>query len=629
MKTNILTAKQLQTLRIQFLFVTANKYEYSEIRQRMSPVELDTETIFTGKTLTYSIGYLGSYLIAHIHCPQQGAQKPFAATLSINEAYATIKPLCVAMVGIAFGRSDKTQRLGDVLLSQRVRPYNSIRRSTKEDGTPFTEDRNEPVSPGHTLMHLATNFANWINNVSLRYTVHTGTILAGEELIDNDKYKLELISSFESADEDIIGGEMESVGLTSVMIHEENANWIVVKAICDWADGKKKENKSEQQQLAARNAVDFCVRFFKTDSPGNLPGFVKTAKNYEEKNNAIMINGYKMFYARNKLCCTIKSLSKQTKIIEAELRKLEAFKITDGKPVFFSIKPSWAKKIQSALKCGNELFEDAYDAREEHFFQNKDKHNLCPPECAKAVVFDFDGTLTNDGRFSSWQMLWEYLGYDLKLCDALHRKYTNGDINHKEWCDITAEYFIQKNLKKDDIFYVAQRIELLPGAFEILVELKKHNIPVYICSGSIDIIIESVLGDLAVYFKRIASNQFAYDETGTTLKAIIGTKFDFEGKSNFVKRVAVELGIKTSDIVFVGNSNNDEFAVSSGAKTLVVNPILTSGYDRKVWKYFAGTDIKDLRDLLPYLLPDYYILGEDNFDPKQHTEGYSIDGILP
>jgi len=608
MRTIHLSAKQVKALKIQFLFVTANKYEYAALQQRMVPMESDTETIFSSESLTYRIGYLGSYLTAHVHCPQQGAQKPYGATLSINEAYSTISPLCVVMVGIAFGKSNQTQQMGDVLLSQKIQPYNSVRRSSKEDGDLLTEDRNEPASPGRTIMHHAKNFADLINSHSLRYAVHIGTLLAGEELVDNEKYKQELISAFESPESDIIGGEMESVGLASVMIRQENMNWIVIKAICDWADGMKKENKADRQQSAAQNAVDFCVRFFRTEHPSKLPGFSKTAKNYSEKNNRLMINGYKMFYARSKYCYSIKSLSKQTKIIESELRNLESFNIVDGKPAFRSVKPSWAKKIQVTLKCGNELFEDTYDSREEHFFLNNDKQTLCPPECAKAVVFDFDGTLTTDGRFSSWQKLWEFLGYDLEICDSLHRAFSNGDIDHKEWCSITTDYFTKKGLTRSDILNVAKQIELLPGAFELLTELKKFGVPAYICSGSIDIIIESVLGDMTSFFEQIVSNQFAYNETGTTLKTIIGTIFDFEGKSKFIKHVAGNLEINTSDMVFVGNSNNDEFAASSGAKTLVVNPILTSGYDRKIWRYSAGHNVKDLRELLPYILPDYFLL---------------------
>ncbi|MFB3154300.1 MAG: NB-ARC domain-containing protein, partial [Candidatus Acidiferrales bacterium] len=55
-----------------------------------------------------------------------------------------------------------------------------------------------------------------------------------------------------------IGGEMEGAGLY-VSCHDENVDWILVKAICDWADGHKAEDKKARQQTAAHNAASFVL----------------------------------------------------------------------------------------------------------------------------------------------------------------------------------------------------------------------------------------------------------------------------------------------------------------------------------------------------------------------------------
>jgi nucleoside phosphorylase len=34
-----------------------------------------------------------------------------------------------------------------------------------------------------------------------------------------------------------------------------NVDWIIVKSICDWADGRKRARKVYRQNLAARNAA--------------------------------------------------------------------------------------------------------------------------------------------------------------------------------------------------------------------------------------------------------------------------------------------------------------------------------------------------------------------------------------
>jgi nucleoside phosphorylase len=53
-----------------------------------------------------------------------------------------------------------------------------------------------------------------------------------------------------------IGGDMESWGVYAAC-HESKVEWIVLKAICDWADGNKSENKRQNQQMAAKNAAEF------------------------------------------------------------------------------------------------------------------------------------------------------------------------------------------------------------------------------------------------------------------------------------------------------------------------------------------------------------------------------------
>jgi nucleoside phosphorylase len=37
-------------------------------------------------------------------------------------------------------------------------------------------------------------------------------------------------------------------------------DWIVIKAICDWADGTKGKNKAQRQKKAAKNAAAFFIQ---------------------------------------------------------------------------------------------------------------------------------------------------------------------------------------------------------------------------------------------------------------------------------------------------------------------------------------------------------------------------------
>lgn len=55
---------------------------------------------------------------------------------------------------------------------------------------------------------------------------------------------------------------MEGAGLY-VSSADHNVDWIVIKAICDWADGNKKVNKKQRQRKAAKNAAEFVVESLK------------------------------------------------------------------------------------------------------------------------------------------------------------------------------------------------------------------------------------------------------------------------------------------------------------------------------------------------------------------------------
>jgi nucleoside phosphorylase len=64
-----------------------------------------------------------------------------------------------------------------------------------------------------------------------------------------------------------IGGEMDA-GCSYAASHEHEVDWILVKAICDFADGHKSKRKEENQALAAANAAAYVrhsLGFSQTD----------------------------------------------------------------------------------------------------------------------------------------------------------------------------------------------------------------------------------------------------------------------------------------------------------------------------------------------------------------------------
>ena len=68
-----------------------------------------------------------------------------------------------------------------------------------------------------------------------------GTILSGAKLVDSMDFRQQL----RALEPEAIGGEMEGAGLY-VACHDLKVDWILVKAICDFADGQKSRNKANE-----------------------------------------------------------------------------------------------------------------------------------------------------------------------------------------------------------------------------------------------------------------------------------------------------------------------------------------------------------------------------------------------
>ena len=113
------------------------------------------------------------------------------------------------------------------------------------------------------------------------------------------------------------------------------------------------------------------------------------------------------------------------------------------------------------------------------------------------------------------------------------------------------------------------------------------------------LVIQRVLGSLTQYVDSIKANQLMFNEAGY-LNQIIGTKYDFEGKADYILQIADELKISTKDILFIGNSRNDHFVYMSGARTLCINPILTDMTNTEIW-HDCIEMCDDLTEILEYI----------------------------
>lgn len=193
---------------------------------------------------TYYIGLLGKYPVVVTMCAM-GTGTRDGSLNTVRDAAAAWTPKAIIMVGIAFGKDPKKQALGDVLVSTQIISYEPERVAEAP------QNRGPVVDSGRTLLNRFKNVDGWAfvfedGRVS---ECHFGPVLSGEKLVDDATFKQKLFERYPAA----VGGEMEGAGLYAASVAVGLTEWIIVKGICDWADGHKDKR---YQAMAVAAAVD-------------------------------------------------------------------------------------------------------------------------------------------------------------------------------------------------------------------------------------------------------------------------------------------------------------------------------------------------------------------------------------
>ncbi len=221
----------------------------------------------------------------------------------------------------------------------------------------------------------------------------------------------------------------------------------------------------------------------------------------------------------------------------------------------------------------------------------------------KAVIFDFDGTLTHKG-VNTWKKIWTMLGYDTVSENSVYKQqmkdYLNKVTTYQEWCNQTCLYYRKGKLKKTDFYEIAENMVFVDGLEEFLKELKNKNLSLHIVSGNFTDVIKHALGEKIALFDSINANNLEFDENNIISK-IVGTNYDYEGKAKFIEEYCSKNNINPTDICFVGNGDNDQWAHLSGCKTICINPDTETVSNKSIW-HNKIENVKNLTELLPYIL---------------------------
>lgn len=228
-----------------FAIVTATSIELKAVVHLLEedPTNSSLPCRFYTQYGQYYLGKFGKYSVVVIQC-RVGTRDERSAGFATQKVLEIWNPKAVIMVGIAFGKNSREQKIADVLVATEIIDYEVTR-----IGLDGIVDRGTRPPSNRNLLSLFEQAYEWqfYRPDSSLCQLIAGPILSGEKLIDNLEFKTELFRRFPHAK----GGEMEGIGFCSAA-NSLNKPWILIKSICDWADGSKKD---KHQPLAAAASV--------------------------------------------------------------------------------------------------------------------------------------------------------------------------------------------------------------------------------------------------------------------------------------------------------------------------------------------------------------------------------------
>lgn len=235
------------------LIVTATEIEKQEVHSAFKPIEGYNQIVKTSKGKnTYFLGKFGEYNTVHVACDDMGATSRNGSIVTTTAAIDLWEPKAVLMIGIAFGANATKQKIGDIIIAERIVSYESQRVGIKK------ENRGKEGPASSLLVNRFKSITDWEYLIGKRKPkLNFGMVLSGEKLIDDEDFKKQLLEAEPTA----VGGEMEGAGIYSACDDKVN-HWILVKGICDFADGNKGKRKKHNQKIAISSAVDLCKFVF-------------------------------------------------------------------------------------------------------------------------------------------------------------------------------------------------------------------------------------------------------------------------------------------------------------------------------------------------------------------------------
>lgn len=274
------------TLRCDVLLLFATSTEKDMLKKAALDMgltfrKIKTEWPFPDRESFYLLGKAGNNRVNAMQTTMGPMSYGGSASRAIYGRIAT-EATAIIQLGMAFGVDPQIQEIGDVLVATSLIPYdrriirpasavsvvNPLDMPESDSGSvsffqPGADDDEyvvdySPASRHRAKEFLVKMFESEDADGAHKHQVFFGGMLTGGAQICSRKFVKELVNGVPQADDVIVGGEMEGVGLLSVSPENDPA-WGVVKGISDFADANRNHTIEQTRPIACENAARFVL----------------------------------------------------------------------------------------------------------------------------------------------------------------------------------------------------------------------------------------------------------------------------------------------------------------------------------------------------------------------------------
>jgi phosphoserine phosphatase len=186
------------------------------------------------------------------------------------------------------------------------------------------------------------------------------------------------------------------------------------------------------------------------------------------------------------------------------------------------------------------------------------------------ICFDVDGTLViHPDEKIVWEILNRRFTGDDEANQVRFRQYRAGEISYPEWVALDVGDWLQAGATRAEIVEAIGDLRLIEGVHETLAELKRRGYKLAIISGTLDVVLETLLPEHP--FDDVFVNQLDFDARGV-LTGWKATPFDVDGKARGLREIAAREGIPIERCAFVGDAFNDVEIAREAGFSVALNP---------------------------------------------------------